>query len=117
MSARRTSLVLAALATGAIAAATPSATPADTWPGAARATARTLTETWASNVRASALVATEPPGRCRKVSRRVADCPIAIVVYVNAESGRRLWRCSATAVVTRRGDRLTGRRVHTHCVA
>jgi hypothetical protein len=123
MSARRSSLVLAALAAGAIAAVTPSTTPVSAhahsphaWPDDARAIARTTTARWLSDVPATARIAAEPPGRCRRVDRQVAACPIAIVVLAHDANGRRPWRCTATARVSLAGDEPTGRRIGTRCV-
>jgi hypothetical protein len=122
MSARRSSLILAVLATLAIAAVTPSITPVGAhvrpmraWPQDAQAMARTATAGWLASVPAPSRIGAEPPGRCRRFARRAVACPIAIVVLVHGAERRRPWRCSATAVVSRRGDRLTARRTDTHC--
>ena len=123
MSARRSSLVLAALAAGAIAAFTPSTTsagahphPTRTWREDARANARTTTARWLAGVPAASRIAAEPPGSCYLVSRTAAGCPIGIIVLVHGADGRRPWRCTATARVSLRRDEPNGRRFGARCV-
>jgi hypothetical protein len=123
MSARRSSFLLAALAAGAIAAVTLSATPAGAhvhsthaWRDDARAVARATATRWLAAVPATARIGAERPGRCRRVDRKVATCPIAIVVLVHDGDGRRPWRCSATARISLVRDDAAGRRMGTRCV-
>jgi hypothetical protein len=122
MSARRSSLILAGLAALAIAAATPSATPVSAhahptraWADDARAMARTTTARWLAGVPAASRIGAEPPGRCRRIDRRVATCSIAVIVLVHDANGRRPWRCAATARVPLAGGGPTGRRIGTRC--
>jgi hypothetical protein len=110
------------LIVGAIAAASamPDATRAShaetgAWPAGARSMARTVAVHWAADVPATARLGTEPPGRCRPLNGRHAACPIAIVVLASDAKGRRPWRCSATVLVSRAGDRLATERQNTRC--
>jgi hypothetical protein len=89
---------------------------ASAWPADARSTARAVAAGWSAEVRATAVVGIEPPGRCQAIDGRHAACPIAIVVLVSEAAGQRPWRCSATALVSRAGDQLVGRRSKTRCV-
>lgn len=88
---------------------------ADAWPTAARSMAGTVAQRWAANVPATARLGSEPPGRCRRVDGTHATCPIAIAIMARGAADRSPWRCSATVMVWRAGDELTGRRSGTHC--
>ena len=104
----------------AVATAMPGATlasqaPADTWPAAARSMARTVAVHWSADVPASARLGAEPSGSCRRLDARHAACPIAIAVLASDGKGRQPWRCSATVLVSRAGERLATERRNTHC--
>jgi hypothetical protein len=110
------------LIVGAIAVATavPDVTRAShaeagAWPAAARSMARTVAVHWSANVPATARLGAEPPSRCRRLDGRHAACPIAIAVLASDANGQRPWRCSATVVVSRSGDRLAAQRRNTRC--
>ena len=112
--------ILLLVGTIALATAMPGATRADTpapgaWPAVARSTAGTVALRWSANVPATARLGAEPPGRCRRLDGRHAACPIAIAVLASDARGQRPWRCSATVLVSRTGDQLTGRRTNTRC--
>jgi hypothetical protein len=102
----------AAVALSILVAAPASAAP---WPAAARAEANAGAARWSADVLPAARLGAEPPGRCTQIDTAHAACPIAIVVWARDYAGRRPWRCSATAVVSRAGDRLTSRRTATRC--
>jgi hypothetical protein len=82
---------------------------------AARSIARSAALRWSANVPAPARLGVEPPGRCRRLDGRHTLCPIAITVLASNAKGRRPWRCSATVVVSRAGDRLATQRTNTRC--
>jgi hypothetical protein len=105
-------IVLAAAVPGAARA---SQAPADAWPAAARSLAGTVAVRWSAEVPAAARLGAEPPGRCRRSDGRHAACPIGIAVLANDGNARRPWRCSATVVVSRTGERLASKRTHTRC--
>jgi hypothetical protein len=88
---------------------------ADAWPTAARSTARTVGLRWSANVPATARLGAEPPGRCRRLDGRHAACPIAIAVLARDRKSRQPWRCSATVLVSRAGERFATERRNTHC--
>jgi hypothetical protein len=117
-SARRLVVLLAVGAT-VLAIVTPDATRAaqadGAWPAGARSMAGTVASHWAANVPATARLGAEPPGHCRRLDSEHAGCRIAIAVLANGDVGRRPWRCSATVMVSRAGDRLAGWRTHTRC--
>jgi hypothetical protein len=110
--ARTLQTVGAALALSILVAAPASAAR---WPAAARAEANAAAARWSANVLPTARLGAEQPGRCRQMDAAHAACPIAIVVLARDTAGRRPWRCSATVVVSRAGDRLTSRRTATRC--
>jgi hypothetical protein len=111
--AHRTRIALAAILAIALAAEPAAAAP---WPAAARAQAAATAARWSAHVVAAARLGAEPPGRCRHIDADHAGCAIAIAVLARDVNGPRPWRCSATAVVSRAGDRLTSRRTATRCV-
>jgi hypothetical protein len=104
-----------ALAIAIPGAARGSQAPAGAWPAAARSLAGTVAVRWSAEVPAAARLGAEPPGRCRRSDGRHAACPIAIAVLANDGNGRRPWRCTATVVVSRTGDRLASKRTNTRC--
>jgi hypothetical protein len=109
-------LVLLALGAIALMTATPDVTRASqSQVEAARATARSVALRWSANVPATARLGAEPPGRCRRLDAGHAACPIAIAVLATGAQGARPWRCSATVLVSRTGDRLGGQRTNTRC--
>jgi hypothetical protein len=123
MSARRSSLLIAAVAAGAIAAVTPSATPATAhvhpagpFADYAHAMALEATSRWMRAVPPASRIAIEQPGPCHRVDRRAAACPIAILVLAHDATGRRPWRCTATVRVSLVRDDAPGRRMGTRCV-
>jgi hypothetical protein len=103
------------LATAMPGAARASQAPAGAWPAAARSLAGTVAVRWSAEVPAAARLGAEPPGRCRRSDGRHAACPIAIAVLAHDAKGRRPWRCSATVVVSHRGERLVSQRTNTRC--
>jgi hypothetical protein len=74
-----------------------------------------VAQAWAADVRPSARLGAEPAGDCRQMDDRVTACQIAIVVLVRDATGRRPWRCAATALVTRGGGERLARRSGTNC--
>jgi len=108
---RSVQAVGAALALSIIVAASASAAP---WPTAARAEAGVAAARWSADVIPIARLGAEPAGRCRQIDAARAACPIAIVVFASGGDPRP-WRCSATVVVSRTGDRLSARRTATRC--
>jgi hypothetical protein len=111
--AHRTHIALAAILAIALGAAPAAAAP---WPVAARAQAAATAARWSADVVVTSRLGAEPPGRCRPIDADRAACPIAIAILVRDAAARRPWRCSATATVSRAGDRLTSRRTATRCV-
>jgi hypothetical protein len=103
----------AAIALSILVAAPASAAP---WPVAARAEAGAAAARWSTNVLATARLGAEPPGRCRQIDAAHAACPIGIAILARDAAGWRPWRCSATVMVSRAGDRLSSRRTDTRCV-
>jgi hypothetical protein len=110
------------LIVGVIAAASamPDATRAShahagAWPAGARSMARAVALHWSAHVPVAARLGAEPAGRCRRLDGRHAACPIAIAVLASDAKGRRPWRCSATVLVSRAGDRLATERQNTRC--
>jgi hypothetical protein len=104
-----------AVATALPGAALASQAPAGEWPATARSMARTVAVKWSADVPASARLGTEPPSSCRRMDARHAACPIAIAVLARDRKGRQPWRCSATVLVSRAGERFATERRNTHC--
>jgi hypothetical protein len=104
-----------ALASGMPDVARADSAQAGAWPTVARSKARSVALRWSADVPASARVGAEPPGRCRRLDGRHAGCPIAITVIARDARGRWPWRCSATVLVSRTGDKLAGQRTNTRC--
>jgi hypothetical protein len=107
-------LAVAAIASGSAAHASSGGPSA--WPDGARAAARSVALRWAADIPDTARLGAEPPGRCRQLDGRHGTCSIAIAILAHDASGRRPWRCSATAVIAGAGDTLAARRTGTHCV-
>lgn len=110
-----TSIALAISAVVALSVAHPASAA---WPDAARAKAAAAAARWSADVPAPARLGAEPPGPCRRVDAAKAACPIGIAIAILARDrvSRRPWRCSATLLVSRTGERLTARRTATRCV-
>jgi hypothetical protein len=106
---------LIAVGATALAIVTPAAQADGAWPAAARSMAGSVALRWAANMPATARLGAEPPGSCRRLDGRHAACRIGIAVLAMGDAGPRPWRCSATVMVSRAGDELAGRRVHTRC--
>jgi hypothetical protein len=86
------------------------------WPADAHSIARNLALRWSNKVPDTARLGAEPPGTCHRVDGQHAACSIAIVVLVSDGKGQWPWRCSASALISRAGDRLVGRRADTRCL-
>jgi hypothetical protein len=93
----------------------PATASAAAWPTVARSMAGTVAARWAADLPADARLGAEPPGRCRLVGPGHAACPIGIALLARDATSRRPWRCAATVLVSRTGDRVATRRTGTRC--